>query len=332
MAETITREAMFYEKLEDQKVRCQLCPHSCVLKSGQRGICRGRKNVDGKMIAVNYGQSVGLSVDPIEKKPLYHYRPRSTIISVGPNSCNFSCFFCQNYDISQLDCPTRYITIEQLYSLVGEYCKDGPRQIAFTYTEPFMWYEFIHDFANFANDTDIIMITNGYISPDPLKKLMPRISAMNIDLKAIRDDFYRKYAGGTLEPVKQTIIAAHESKVHIELTNLLIPGLNDSEEDIDDLIDFVASIDVNIPLHFSAYYPAYKATIPATSPLSVLNACKIASEKLSYVYGGNIYTESFQETTCPKCGATLITAGRKMTGISETGTCKNCGHRIYGVF
>lgn len=332
MAETMTREAMFYEKLGDEKVRCQLCPHSCVLKPGQRGICRGRKNVDGKMIAVNYGQSVGLSVDPIEKKPLYHYRPGSRIISVGPNSCNFSCFFCQNYDISQMDCPTRYLTLEVLQSLVDRYCAGGPRQIAFTYTEPFMWYEFIHDFAEYSPDTDIIMVTNGYINPEPLKKLMPRISAMNIDVKSIRDEFYKKYAGGRLEPVKQTFFAAHEGKVHIELTNLLIPGLNDSQEDIEDLIDFVASVDVDIPLHFSAYYPAYKATIPATPPSTVLNACKIASEKLSYVYGGNIYSESFRETICPKCGATLITAGRKMTGISETGACKNCGHKIYGVF
>lgn len=332
MDNTVEREAMFYDQLEDQQVRCLLCPHCCLLKVGEIGTCRGRKNISGKLIAINYGKTMGISLDPIEKKPLYHYRPGSQILSLGPNSCNFSCFYCQNYDSSQISCPTGYISPEQLYNLVLEHSYQNYKQVAFTYTEPFTWYEYIYDFAKIAKDTDIVMVTNGYINPVPLKELMPNIRAMNIDLKSIRNEFYVKYCNGGLETVKQTIITAYNFGIHIELTNLLIPTLNDAEEDIRDLIDFVASVSIDIPLHFSAYYPAYKSNIPPTPSRIVLRACQLAKEKLSYVYAGNIWSDEFKETYCPKCHNLVISAQRRIVGIDDKGQCNNCSYKIYGVF
>ena len=329
---SIEREAMFYEQLDNQQVRCLLCPHCCLLKVGETGTCRGRKNITGKLIAINYGRTMGISLDPIEKKPLYHFRPGSQIVSLGPNSCNLSCFFCQNYDSSQMPCSTVYINPEQLYNLVLEHSYQGYKQVAFTYTEPFTWYEYIYDFAKIARDTDIVMVTNGYINPAPLKELMPYIRAMNIDLKSIRNEFYVKHCNGGLETVKQTIKNAFNAGIHIELTNLLIPTLNDAEEDIQALIDFVSSISVDIPLHFSAYYPAYKSNIPPTSPRTVLKACQMAKEKLSYVYAGNIWSDEFRETYCPKCDNLVISAHRRIVGIDDKGQCRNCSYRIYGVF
>ncbi|MBW6514973.1 MAG: AmmeMemoRadiSam system radical SAM enzyme, partial [Candidatus Syntrophosphaera sp.] len=304
----------------------------CELETGERGRCRGRQNIGGKLIATNYGQSIGIGLDPIEKKPLYHFRPGSQILSLGANSCNLSCFFCQNFDSSQAECPTRFISPADLHALVLEHCQKGVNQVAFTYTEPFTWYEYIYDFALLAKDTDIILVTNGFINPQPLKKLLPYVKAMNIDLKSIRPEYYTEHCGAGLETVKQTIRTAHEGGVHIELTNLLIPGLNDSDGDVRALVNFVACLDKDIPLHFSAYHPAYKSRIPATPQDTVLGACKIASESLSYVYAGNIYTSEFRETKCPQCGSVVISAGRRIVALNAEGSCASCSHRIKGVW
>ncbi|HOZ00881.1 MAG TPA: AmmeMemoRadiSam system radical SAM enzyme [Candidatus Syntrophosphaera sp.] len=332
MAGLTEREAMYCKAEEGGKVRCLLCPQVCELSVGQSGLCRGRKNLGGKMVAVNYGQSIGASFDPIEKKPLYHFRPGSRIVSLGPNSCNLACFFCQNWDSSQQRCPTRFISPAELYGLVQEQAQGGPRQVAFTYTEPFTWYEYIWDFAELATDADIVLVTNGFVNPEPLEALLPRVKAMNVDLKSIRDDFYKERCGGRLEPVLHTIRRAYESKVHLEVTNLLIPGLNDSERDIADLVAFVASVGKDIPLHFSAYRPAYKSEIPATPPATVLKACEAAAKSLDYVYAGNLWQGGFSATHCPACHDEVISASRRLTGIDGQGNCVHCGHRIYGVF
>ena len=325
------RECMFYQKLEGRAVRCLLCPHSCALEVGESGLCRGRKNIGGRLIATNYAQSIGLALDPIEKKPLHHFRPGSRIISLGPNSCNLSCFFCQNYDSSEAECPTRRINPEELRELVNRESGEEPRQVAFTYTEPLTWYEYIYDFAQLAPEVDIVLVTNGFINPEPLDELLPYIKAMNIDLKAIRPEFYDQHCGARLEPVLRNIRSVREAGVHLELTNLLIPGLNDSEANINSLVDFVADLDKNIPLHFSAYHPAYKSKIPATPESAVINACRTAANKLNYVYAGNTRSTEFHATRCPQCGAELISVRRQPVGL-ERGRCARCSEQIYGVF
>lgn len=323
---------MFYAKAEDNLVRCLLCPQACEIKVGERGKCRSRKNLDGKLYAANYGQSITLALDPIEKKPLYHFRPGSQILSLGPNSCNLFCFFCQNWDSSQEPCPTQFLAPGDLLAAVRRHARGELRQVAFTYTEPFTWYEYIYDFAQLAPDIDIVLVTNGYVNPEPLSRILPFLKAMNIDLKSIRDDFYRQRCGASIEPVLNTIRKAFTAKAHIEVTNLLIPGLNDSERDIRDLTEFVATVSRQIPLHFSAYRPAYRASIPATEPASVLKACEIASAYLDFVYAGNIRTGQYQATLCPNCRKTVISTSRQNTGVDGQGHCTQCGTSIYGVF
>ncbi len=278
------REAAYYRK-EENCLICELCPHACRLGEGQSGICRGRQNLNGIMLAVNYAQTVSLALDPIEKKPLYHFHPGSQIISLGPNSCNLSCAFCQNWQISQLKASTQEISIAELANL----CRDhNPKQVAFTYSEPLMWFEYIYDFAKAASDVEIVLVTNGYLNPRPWKDILPYVKAMNIDLKSIRDNFYKQYCGAGVEVVKNNIRTAFDAGIHLEITNLLIPGLNDADEDLAALAGFVASIDQNIALHISAYRPCYKMKIRATTAAEVEHACEIASAKLNRVYAGNI--------------------------------------------
>ncbi len=311
------------------KVQCVLCPHLCLLKVGETGLCRGRQNQDGKLIAINYGHSVGLAVDPIEKKPLYHFRPGTSILSLGPNSCNLSCFYCQNYNSSQQESPTMDISPRQLRDLIQE--RGLAPQVAFTYTEPLTWFEYIYDFAQIAPEMKIVLVSNGFINPEPLDQLLPFVKAMNIDLKSMSDQFYKEHCGASLDVTLRTIKKAHARGVHLELTNLLIPGLNDSEEDILDLVKFVGELDRRIPLHFSAYHPAYKSKIPATPISTVLKTCRMANDYLDFVYAGNIGINEFSATKCPNCGKELITAGRRAVSL-DGAACKNCGHKISGIF
>ncbi|HOY84186.1 MAG: AmmeMemoRadiSam system radical SAM enzyme [Candidatus Cloacimonetes bacterium] len=332
MRETNERECMHYQTLEGQAVRCLLCPHHCRLEAGQRGLCRGRANIDGKLMAINYARSIGVALDPIEKKPLYHFRPGSRVISLGPNSCNLSCFFCQNSNSSQEECLTRRMSPEELRDLVQRESGEEARQVAFTYTEPLTWYEYIYDFAQLAREVDIVLVTNAFIDPEPLDELLPYVKAMNIDLKSMRTEFYQQHCGATLEPVLRNIRSAFEAGVHLELTNLLIPGLNDSEAEIKELVEFVSGLGKEIPLHFSAYHPAFRAIIPATPENTVLQACRIASRKLDHVYAGNIRSAEFQATLCPNCSSEVISARRQPLALTAEGCCSHCSQPIHGVF
>lgn len=327
----MVREAEFYLKLPNHSVRCELCPHFCHLSDGQSGRCRSRTNNGGILIAVNYGRSIGGYQDPIEKKPLYHYHPGSLIYSLGPNSCNLSCDFCQNYQISQLDSPTVPLSPDQLKTLLNS---NDLHQVAFTYTEPLTWYEFILDFARLAPETDIVLVSNGYINPGPLQKLLPYLKAMNIDLKSIRETFYKQRCGGDPAPVLQTISMAHAAGVHLELTNLLIPGANDDPADILDLVEFCAELDPELPLHFSAYHPAYRSSEPETPGSSVIAACRLAKSRLRNVYAGNLAESLFSDTVCPACGKTVISrrSGRVLCAPNWGGNCPQCGNKILGVF
>jgi pyruvate formate lyase activating enzyme len=287
------KEALYYSK-EGDVVICKLCPRYCKLKAGQTGFCMGRKVVGAKLIADNYAECVSISLDPIEKKPLYHFHPGSIIVSLGPNSCNLSCSFCQNWEISKEKSITRSITVEELADIV---LKQNPAQVAFTYSEPLMWYEYILDFALLVPQVDIVLVTNAYINEEPLKAMIPYIKAINIDLKSIKSDFYQDVCGGDVNIVKQNIRTVFEAGLHLELTNLLIPGLNDSPSELKDLAQFIASISKDIPLHISAYHPSYKLNTRATREDEVEMACDIVSKYLNRVYAGNVYIPKYARGT-----------------------------------
>ncbi|MBN1948472.1 MAG: AmmeMemoRadiSam system radical SAM enzyme [Candidatus Cloacimonetes bacterium] len=322
------REAKYFKRLPNDAVRCELCPHYCVLDRDKTGKCRARKNMYGILYSMNYAQTVTVSVDPIEKKPLYHFHPGENILSIGSNSCNLTCDFCQNYSISQYHVPTTELTHVQLADLAQKY---RLKFVAYTYTEPITWYEFVLESAQLLHKNKIktVLVTNGYINPAPLLELLPYIDAMNIDLKSMSDLFYREICGGSLQPVLDSIKTV-AGKCHLEITNLIIPGKNDSARDIDKLVNFIASIDPDIPLHFSRYFPHYKLKIPATSEETLNEARDIALKKLNYVYLGNILTDN--STYCPKCGSVLVERDPQTRINIRKNLCPECNLPIYGSF
>lgn len=281
------KEALYWEKTEGA-VHCLLCPHDCKIVNGATGVCGVRRNIDGRLYTLVYGEATSVSLDPIEKKPLYHYHPGEYILSLGTKGCNFKCPFCQNWEISQdFDAPTQKITSQWVTDKTKEYKSFG---IAYTYNEPFIWYEFVLDTAKLAKKEGLenVLVTNGYVNPEPLEEMLPFIGAMNIDLKSINDEFYRKYCKGTLEPVLNTIKRSTKA-CHVELTNLVIPGLNDSEEDFIRLVDWIYNnAGAEVPLHFSRYFPCYKLAQPITPKETLEQAYRIAKKKLKNVYLGNI--------------------------------------------
>ncbi len=305
---------------------CLLCPHECVIAEGKAGLCLGRRNIGGKLVAASYGEVVSIAVDPIEKKPLYHFLPGSEILSVATYGCNLRCPFCQNSDISQQVVPARHVEPDELLALAKRH---GTPAIAYTYNEPLIWFEYLMDAGKLMQEAGIrnVLVTNGMLNPEPLAELLPLVSAMNIDLKSMRPEFYRDYVKGDLETVLGTIRAAHKA-CHVELTNLLIPGRNDSEPEIRELVDFVAGLGRDTVLHFSRYFPRHRASEPSTPAETLVRAAAIAREKLDYVYLGNITTRpEDRDTFCPQCRNRLVErsgyAGR-VVGIAE-GKCANCG-------
>ncbi|MEW6685780.1 MAG: AmmeMemoRadiSam system radical SAM enzyme [Candidatus Edwardsbacteria bacterium] len=318
------KEALSYEKKENNKVRCLLCPHYCLISEGKTGICRGRKNLEGRLFAINYGQCTSLAIDPIEKKPLYHFHPGSEILSTGPNGCNLACPFCQNWEISQTEVTTEFISPENLVDLAKRYHSIG---IAYTYSEPLIWYEYLLDVGKIAKENELlnVLVTNGMINEQPLRQLLPLVDAMNIDLKSIRESFYQKICKGDFKTVSRTIEICKKA-CHIELTNLIIPTLNDSEKDLEDLVDWAANLGVETPVHFSRYFPHYKMSIPATPVQTLKKAYEIAKAKLRYVYVGNVWLEDTADTYCYNCGALLVSRSGYYTnvvGITD-GKCTKC--------
>ena len=281
------KEALYWEKT-DGAVHCLLCPHDCKIVNGVTGVCGVRRNIDGKLYTLVYGEATSVSLDPIEKKPLYHYHPGENILSLGTKGCNFKCPFCQNWAISQdLEAQTQKATSQWVVDKAKECNSFG---IAYTYNEPFIWYEFVLDTAKLAEKEGLenVLVTNGYVNPEPLEEMLPFVGAMNIDLKSIDDEFYRKYCKGTLGPVLHTIKRSTKA-CHVELTNLVIPGLNDSDDDFSRLVDWIyENVGVDVPLHFSRYFPCYKMERPATSRETLDRAYMIAKKKLKNVYLGNV--------------------------------------------
>lgn len=322
----VMKEAKYY-KTEGDAVRCLLCPHYCLIGKEKVGICSGRKNLDGKLYAINYGETVSIALDPIEKKPLYHFYPGTSILSVAPNGCNLRCPFCQNWQISQGKAPTRHISPEELADLA---ISENSIGVAYTYSEPIIWFEYLLDAGKLLHKNGLknVLVTNGMINEEPLDELIPVIDAANIDLKAMDEEFYRELKGD-LTTVLKTIKKV-KNHWHIELTNLIIPTKNDSPEALTRLIDFVAELDPNIPLHFSRYFPHYKYDIPATPESTLRYAWELAKRKLKYVYVGNIWIEETQDTKCPNCGELLIKRdyfSSKLVGLNGK-RCGRCGYEI----
>jgi pyruvate formate lyase activating enzyme len=320
--------AAYYEKIEGQRVHCLLCPHGCRIAEGRHGICRVRLNRRGDLSIPYYGQLTAVSVDPIEKKPLYHYHPGSSILSVGFLGCSFRCPFCQNYHISQTNqAPARSVNPEQLIDMTLESRSFG---IAYTYSEPLIHYEYVRDASSLAREKGLknVLVSNGYINAEPASDLLSLLDAISIDLKSFNPEFYKKEIGGSLEEV-QRFLAQAADQVHLEVTTLVIPTKNDSDEEIAAIASFLAGLNPDIPLHLSAYYPTYRYTIEATSAERIFELVEVAAKYLRYVFPGNVGAHE-ATTRCPECNATLIRrAGYQvsMTGIDK-GHCHSCGRRI----
>ncbi|MBI5343131.1 MAG: AmmeMemoRadiSam system radical SAM enzyme [Deltaproteobacteria bacterium] len=298
------RRVAAYWHAEGDAVRCELCPHRCRIAGGKRGICGVRGNMEGTLYALTYGMVAAASMDPIEKKPLFHFHPGKEILSIGSVGCNFRCGFCQNYHLVSGQAP---LGIAPIPSLVRAAREPGSVGIAYTYNEPLIWFEIVMDCAREFRKAGManVLVTNGYVSPEPLAELLPLVDAMNIDLKSMDPEFYRKICGADLPPVLDTIRAAARN-VHVEITNLLVTGENDSDEEIRRVVEFVAATDPEIPLHFSRYFPQHRFTAPPTPPDRLEAAFRIAREKLAYVYVVNYQLPGSEDTICQKCGAVVV--------------------------
>ncbi|OGW36378.1 MAG: AmmeMemoRadiSam system radical SAM enzyme [Nitrospirae bacterium RBG_13_39_12] len=333
------KEAMFYDKLEKKTVKCFLCAHHCVIKDGKRGICHVRKNTGGTLYSLVYGKIVSMNVDPIEKKPLFHFLPGSTSFSIATVGCNFRCEHCQNYQISAYpkehdDIIGQDATPEDIVRAAES---NGCESISYTYTEPTIFFEFAYDCARLAHERGIknVFVSNGYTSPEATKVIAPYLDGNNIDLKG-NNDFYRKICGAKVDPVKETIMLMKELGVWVEVTTLIIPDYNDSEKDLKDIAEFIKSVDPSIPWHVSQFYPTYKLTDKPRTPLKTLRrAMEIGVETgLKYIYEGNVPGEGGENTYCPHCKELII----KRYGFNiienkiKDGKCSKCGVEIEGVW
>jgi Pyruvate-formate lyase-activating enzyme len=287
------KEAMFYEKLKDDKVHCYLCPHHCHIPRGDRGICGVRKNIDGTLYSLNYGEVSSIAIDPIEKKPLKNFYPGSIILSVGSVGCNLKCPFCQNHRIARVkseEVNTLSVKSDEIVEKAVSLKEQGNIGIAYTYNEPSIWYEFVYDTSKLAKKKGLVnvLVTNGFISRGPLEEILPYIDAMNIDLKAFSDQYYHDVVKGNLDNVKETINISAE-KCHVELTTLVVPGLNDSVDEIKIMAEWISSVSPDIPLHLSRFFPQYDMTDKPPTPLDTLIRLeKEAKKHLDHVYLGNV--------------------------------------------
>ncbi len=318
-------DALFFEKHND-KIRCFLCPHNCIIAEDQFGLCSVRTNKDGTLKTINYGEVTAIANDPIEKKPLYHFKPGKNVLSVGSFGCNFSCDFCQNYSIAQYKANSQYLSPE---GLITECLNlEDNIGIAFTYNEPSIWYEYVYEASKRLKERDpranVVLVTNGYIETEPLLKLLPYIDAMNIDLKSFEQDYYKKICGGRLEPVLTTIENAI-GECHVEVTTLLVNGLNDSKEEVEQIASYLGNLDKNIPLHLSRYFTNYKMDSPPTKLDVMIRSGDIAKKYLNYVYLGNMSNVD-NSTYCPKCASLLIGRNNFFTNnYIDSNICPECG-------
>jgi pyruvate formate lyase activating enzyme len=329
------QEAMLYDKLDEQLVRCALCAHRCKIQPGNRGICGVRENADGVLDTLVYAEAVAAHVDPIEKKPLYNFLPGTRSFSIATVGCNFRCRFCQNADISQAP-RERELMLGQEFppqEVVAGAKNYACESIAYTYTEPTIFFEYAFDTAKLASAEGIknIFVTNGYMTLEALETIQPYLDAANVDLKSFDDEFYRRVCGARLQPVLDTISAMHERGIWVEVTTLLVTDLNDSEEEMSQIAGFIAGIDRDIPWHVSRFTPRYRMTDrPATPVKRIHRAVEIGQQAgLRYVYAGNVPGDTYENTLCPACGALAIGRIGYQTTVNLKGsTCASCGQDL----
>ncbi len=334
-------EAWFYETIDNQKVRCRLCCHECVIGSGKRGICGVRENQDGTLETQVYGRLIAAGDDPVEKKPLFHLLPGSRSFSIATVGCNFKCRFCQNADIAQMPSDRGGMVAGDAFTprqVVTAARDQGCASIAYTYTEPTVFFEFACDTAQMAHQQALknIFVTNGYMSPEALERISPWLDAANVDLKAFSDDFYRQQCGARLEPVKRTLRQMKKRSIWVEVTTLVIPGLNDDPAELARLAAFIAGdLGSETPWHVSRFHPTYQLTDRAATPVkTLLRAREIGvAAGLKYVYTGNIPGMGGEDTLCPGCGETVVARrGYRIADYHvQNGRCRHCATAIDGV-
>lgn len=337
------KEAALYKKLDKKQVKCSACARRCKISDEQSGFCGARKNIGGKLYLLVHYKAIAAQIDPIEKKPLYHFLPGSKIFSLGTLGCNFRCGFCQNFEMSQVVAGDKenssMLGNELTPKKIADYCRaEKIQSIAFTYNEPAIFSEYAAEVMNLARKYKMkgVFVSNGYETPEALDFLADYIDAYNIDLKAFSENFYQKICQAKLGPVLETIKEIYQRKKWLEITTLLVPGKNDSVEEIRQIAEFIKNISPNIPWHISAFYPIYKMTdIGPTADKKLIQAHEIGKRTgLKYVYLGNIDNLEYDRTVCPKCGTTLIDRDRyKITVYKiKNGNCLECGIKIPGVW
>ena len=336
----MTHPTRFWHRLEDGRVQCDVCPRECRLHEGQRGFCFVRACEGGEIVLTTYGRSSGFCVDPIEKKPLNHFLPGTPVLSFGTAGCNLGCKFCQNWDISKSREIDTLADAASPDALADAAVRLGCRSIAFTYNDPVIFLEYAVDVADACRERGVkaVAVTAGYISPGAREELFAHMDAANVDLKAFTEEFYAKTCAGHLQPVLDTLeYLVHETSVWVEVTTLLIPGLNDSDEEIDAETRWYAEhLGVSVPLHFSAFHPDWKMRDrPETPPATLTRAREIAlGNGLRYVYTGNVHDRAGQSTYCHACGAMLVERDWYELGAWNLvdGRCRSCGEPCAGVF
>jgi pyruvate formate lyase activating enzyme len=332
------REAMLYQKLADDKVQCNLCAHRCTIAGGNVGVCHVRENVGGVLHTRVYGRTIARHVDPIEKKPLFHFYPGSTAYSVATPGCNFRCRWCQNADISQAPREEHFLLGEEASpeQLVAAARQAGCRSIAYTYTEPTIFFEYSYDTARLGRDVGLanVYVTNGYMTGEMLEKMRPYLDAANVDLKGFRDQIYRRYAGARLQPVLDSLKTMKQLGIWVEVTTLVIPGVNDDLHELRDAAGFIADeLGPETPWHISRFTPAYEMVdVPPTSVSMLLHAQEIGQQAgLRYVYVGNVPGEA--NTSCHTCGHLLVRRRGYLVvagDIAAGGHCPKCGTLVAG--
>ena len=325
------KEAMFYEKLDDEKVKCNLCPWNCEIASGKRGVCGVRENREGKLYSLSYENIASATPDPIEKKPLFHFAPGSRTYSICTPGCNWKCKYCQNWQLSQGSLGGRSLTPKEIVSSAK---KAGTQGISYTYTEPTIFFELAYETAKLASQEGLYntFVTNGYINPEPIKKIAPYLDAVTVDFKGSGEEkFLKDFAGvPTVDPIYTAIEEYFDQEIHLEITDLIVPRVGDSEEKIEELVQWIAEdLGTEVPVHFLRFYPAHKVKdLPPTDVGKLEKAKKIAEAAgLNHVYLGNVGGES--DTVCPSCGEGLIyRSGGRIARINlEDGLCPSCGSK-----
>jgi len=334
------KEAYLYEKMDESRVRCFLCNHKCLIKEGAKGICGVRENHGGTLMSLVYGKVIAKHVDPIEKKPLFHFLPGSNSYSIATVGCNFKCLFCQNADISQMPSDQNRIWGEDMTPemIVNEALASRSSTIAYTYTEPTIYFELAVDTSRLAVSKGVknIFVSNGYMTEECLKDIYPDLHGANVDLKSCRDKFYKEQCGAKLEPVLKTLETMKKMGVWLEVTTLLVPGLNDAPEELKDLARFLADLDPSIPWHISRFHPTYKLTnTHPTPPETIRRARDIGYEAgLKYVYSGNLPGDRGEKTSCHSCGELLIDrfGFHVRENRIKNSRCPHCDAEIPGVW